>query len=70
MFLAILFLVSSISGLIENYKLSIKGISIHHGIALYGLVMFLKSMIMALQAISKTEEVRRQFQRKTKKQQS
>lgn len=61
MFLALLFLYTSITGLIDNYQSNIKGLSIHHGIALYGLVMFLKSIINALQALSKIEKAKGQM---------
>lgn len=61
MFLALLFLYSSITGIIDNYQSNIKGISIHHGIALYGLVMFIKSIITALQAVSGMEKAKEKF---------
>lgn len=61
MFLALLFLYTSITGLIDNYNSNIKGVNIHHGIALYGLVMFLKSIITALQAISGMEKAKDKF---------
>ncbi|KJS07322.1 MAG: hypothetical protein VR77_01430 [Flavobacteriales bacterium BRH_c54] len=65
MFLAVLFLYTSITGLIDNYQSNIKGLSIHHGIALYGLVMFLKSIITALQAISGIKKVKDQLSQQT-----
>lgn len=58
MFLALLSLYTSITGLIDNYQSNIKGLSIHHGIAMYGLVMFLKSITTTLQAIGGIKKVK------------
>lgn len=56
MFLAVVFLYTSFNSIIDDYHSGIKGIHVHHGIALYALLMFLKSLIAALQAISKMKE--------------
>ena len=56
MFLALVFLYTSVSSIIDDYKSDIKGIGVHHGIALYGLVMFLKSILSALQSVSKMKK--------------
>lgn len=58
MFLALVFMFTSVDAIITNYKSDITDISIHHGIALYGLVMFLKSVISALQAIVGIDKAR------------
>ena len=58
MFLGILLLYSSINTMINDYSSSVKGISIHHSIALYGLVMFLQSLISVLQALDKLKQVK------------
>lgn len=63
MFLALLFLYTSITGLVDNYKSNVKGLTIHHGIALYGFVMFLKSIITALQALSGMEKAKDKFRK-------
>jgi len=56
MFLALVFLYTSVNAIIDDYQSDIKGIGIHHGIALYGLVMFLKSILSALQSVSKMKK--------------
>ena len=56
MFLALVFLYTSVNAIVSDYKSDIKGIGIHHGIMLYGLVMFLKSIISALQSLSKIKK--------------
>ena len=56
MFLAVVFLYTSISAFINDYHVDIKKIGIHHGIALYGLVMFIKATLSALQSVSKIKK--------------
>jgi hypothetical protein len=58
MFLGILFLYSSITALISEYSSDLKGFSIHHGIAIYGLIMFLQSLISVLQAVDGLKKVK------------
>jgi hypothetical protein len=61
MFLALVFLYTSVSSMFDDYKSDIKGIGIHHGIALYGLVMFFKSILSALQSVSKMKKAHDQI---------
>jgi hypothetical protein len=56
MFLALVFLYTSVNSIIDDYQSDIKGIGIHHGIALYGLVMFFKSILSTLQSVSKMKK--------------
>ncbi len=60
MFLAIVFLYTSIDELIDNYNQNIKGLTVHHGLALYGLIMFLRAILNMLKAVSGMEAVQTQ----------
>ena len=49
--LAIMFLYSGITDIMEDYKAKETGIKIHHGIALYGLILFVKSFVAWLKVL-------------------
>jgi len=49
--LAIMFLYSGITDAIEDYKANETGIKLHHGIAFYGLILFVKSFVAWLKVL-------------------
>ena len=49
--MAIMFMYGGISEALEDYHAKETGISIHHGIALYGLIMFVKSFVALLKVM-------------------
>ena len=49
--LAIMFLISGITDAIEDYNANVTGIKLHHGIALYGLILFVKSFVAWLKVL-------------------
>lgn len=49
--LAIMFLYSGITEAIEDYKANDTGIKVHHGVALYGLILFVKSFVAWLKVL-------------------
>ncbi len=46
--LAFMFLYGGISEALEDFHAKKTGVSVHHGIALYGLIMFVKSFVALL----------------------
>jgi hypothetical protein len=49
--LAIMFLYSGITEAIEDYNAKDTGIKVHHGVALYGLILFVKSFVAWLKVL-------------------
>jgi len=49
--LAIMFLYSGISEAMEDYQAKETGIRIHHGVAMYGLILFVKSFVAILKVL-------------------
>jgi len=49
--LAIMFLYSGITEALEDYRTQQTGIKVHHGVALYGLILFVKSFVAWLKVL-------------------
>ena len=66
-FLSMVFLYTSVTAIIDDYASDIKGVGVNHGIALYGLVMFFKSALIALRSVSSIKHSRDQIKGKGEK---
>lgn len=49
--LAIMFLYSGISEAMEDYNAKETGLKVHHGVAMYGLILFIKSFVAILKVL-------------------
>lgn len=49
--LAIMFLYSGITEVLEDHRANETGVKVHHGVALYGLILFVKSFVAWLKAL-------------------
>ncbi|MEM7085782.1 MAG: hypothetical protein AAF489_06340 [Bacteroidota bacterium] len=49
--LAIMFLYSGITEAMEDYHSKETGLKVHHGVALYGLILFVKSFVAILKSL-------------------
>lgn len=51
LFLAVMFLYGGIGEAIDDYNAKKSGVSVHHGIALYGIILFVKSFVASLKVV-------------------
>lgn len=56
--LAIMFMYGGVSEALDDYHARKTGLTVHHGIALYGLIMFIKSFVAVLKVLRGVKQVK------------